>query len=136
MQEVRRELVAIRDKVNILLDAIDGHPKGTAAAAESREGRTVTAASSNTSSVKDVVAKTEPVYRTSVETSGVCVCVLCERLLCMPKVAREIVLQCSPLKCDAQLGVYKGQCQKEKKISGIFLTHSLYLPCKQFSSKR
>ena len=71
VQEVRRELVAIRDKVNILLDAIDGHPKGTSAAAEvmSREGRTVSA--SNTSSSQDGTGKPEPAYRQTVETSGV-----------------------------------------------------------------
>lgn len=35
MQEVRKELIAIRDKVNTLLDAIDGNPKrGKAAGVE------------------------------------------------------------------------------------------------------
>lgn len=28
MNQVRKELIAIRDKVNVLLDAIDGAPKG------------------------------------------------------------------------------------------------------------
>ena len=31
VQEMRKELVAIRDKVNTLLDAIDGNPKRAAA---------------------------------------------------------------------------------------------------------
>lgn len=34
VQEVRKELIAIRDKVNVLLDAIDGNPKGSGAVVE------------------------------------------------------------------------------------------------------
>lgn len=80
VQEVRKELVAIRDKVNILLNAIDGNSTGSFMAAEvmSREGRTVASSTSNTGGSQDVAAKAEPAYRKGVsETSGaLCACVL------------------------------------------------------------
>ena len=72
VQEVRRELVAIRDKVNVLLNAIHGNPKGTSAEVNVVDygGKTVTAASSKASNSQHAVAKTEPVNRGGTETSG------------------------------------------------------------------
>jgi len=58
VQEVRKELVAIRNKVNILLDAIDGHPKQTSADI-SQEGRKATTATPNSSSSQETLVKSD-----------------------------------------------------------------------------
>ena len=57
VQEVRKELVAIRNKVNILLDAIDGHPKQISSNRTSEEDRKVITTTSNSSSSQDTVIK-------------------------------------------------------------------------------
>lgn len=60
VQEVRRELVAIRDKVNILLDAIDGHPKPSSGGeVRTQVGRRAASVTSVTSNSQDTVVKTD-----------------------------------------------------------------------------
>ena len=48
VKEVRKELCAIRDKVNVLIDAIDRVPKSSSKASDRDAGRTAVATSSPT----------------------------------------------------------------------------------------
>lgn len=73
VQEVRKELVAIRDKVNILLNAIDGHPKQTVESV-SQQGRRVTTATLNSIGSQETVVKSDPsLNKGATEASHTCV---------------------------------------------------------------
>ncbi len=58
VQDVRKELVSIRDKVNVLLNAIDGNPKKPVGT-EGRDGSRASTGASTSNTSQDTVVKSD-----------------------------------------------------------------------------
>ena len=73
VQEVRKELCAIRDKVNVLIDAIDRVPKTSSSSSSIAPGGG--GGRGGASESRNVTQQSQPPPQTTVKGEGKCVCV-------------------------------------------------------------